>query len=192
MTLNPEKESEEKLMKNHPSIRWAIALVAFCVALIPSAATSQQEKPKDEATSVQRPLAAYRIEINVQEMEAGKAVNSRKYMMVVADNDRGKIRVGNRVPWQSSAGTYQYQDVGMNIDCRPKQLDENLQLYTSVEFSSLAGEPQQAPSFNPVFRMDRTEVESVVTLGKPTLVATMDDVISNRHIEIEATVTKVK
>jgi len=43
-----------------------------------------------------------------------------------------------------------------------------------------------------VFRTDRTEVESVVTLGKPTVVATMDDVISNRHFEIEVTATKVK
>ena len=179
-------------MRRVVPIRLTLALMAFCLPVTPNPAKAQQEKPKDEATSVQRPLATYRIEIDVREMEAGKAVNSRKYMMVVADDQRGKIRVGNRVPYQASSGIYQYQDVGMNIDCAPKQRDDNLVLYTSVDFSSVAGEPKPAPSFNPVFRTDRTEVESVVTLGKPTLVAAMDDVISNRHIEIEVTATKVK
>ena len=179
-------------MRRVVPIRLALALMALSLPMIPNLARAQQEKPKDEATSVQRPLAAYKIEISVREMEVGKAVNSRKYMMVVADDQRGKIRVGNRVPYQASAGMYQYQDVGMNIDCHPKQRDDSLVLYTSVEFSSLAGEPQPAPSLNPVFRADRTEVESVVTLGKPTVVATMDDVVSDRHIEIEVTVTKVK
>jgi len=172
--------------------RLAFELMAFCLLMSPSLAQAQQEKPKEGAATVLRPLAAYRIEINVREMEEGKAVNSRKYMMVVEDGNRGKIRVGNRVPYQVGEKMYQYQEVGMNIDCVPKQRDENLELYTSVEFSSLAPELQAAPTFNPVVRTERSEIESAVTLGKPTLVAAMDDVISNRHFEIEVTATKVK
>jgi len=173
-------------------IRLTFALMAFCLPMIPSSARAQQEKPKEEATAVQKPLVAYRIEIIVREFEEGKPANSRKYTMLVADNNRGKIRVGNRVPYQSSAGMYQYQDVGMNIDCVPKERGENLSLYTSVEFSSLAGSQGAAPNMNPVFRSERSEVESVVTLGKPTVVATMDDVGSTRRYEIEVTATKVK
>jgi hypothetical protein len=43
-----------------------------------------------------------------------------------------------------------------------------------------------------VFRTERTEVESIVRPGKPTLVASMDDVVTNRRYEIEVTATKVK
>jgi len=170
----------------------AFTLMAFCLLTAASLGLAQQEKPKNEAATVQKPLAAYRIEINVRETADGKPASSRKYTMLVADNNRGKIRVGNKVPYQASQGVFQYQDVGMNIDCVPVQRDDSLTLYSNVEFSSVAGEPQATPAFNPVFRTDRTEVESVVTLGKPTVVATMDDVISNRHFEIEVTATKVK
>jgi hypothetical protein len=61
-----------------------------------------------------------------------------------------------------------------------------------VEFSSLAPQTETTPLFNPVFRTERTEVESIVRPGKPTLVASMDDVVTNRRYEIEVTATKVK
>ena len=71
MTLNPDKESEENVMRRHISIQTAIALAAFCLPLIPKIATAQQEtKPKE-------PVTAYRLEFNVRELENGKRLNSR-------------------------------------------------------------------------------------------------------------------
>jgi hypothetical protein len=75
-------------MRNHLSIRWAIAMVAFCLALIPSSATAQQE------TKVQKPVTAYRLEFNVRELENGKRLNSRNYMMMSEDGSYARIRVG--------------------------------------------------------------------------------------------------
>ena len=179
-------------MRRAISIRLAIAVMAFCLPLIPNSASAQQEKGKEAATTEQKPVVAYRIELNVREIEAGKRLNSRNYMMVVEDGDWAKIRVGNRVPYQSAEKQFQYQNVGMNIDCRPREREDSIALAILVEFSSLALQTETAPTFNPVFRTERTEVESIVTPGKPTLVASMDDVVTNRRYEIEVTATKVK
>jgi hypothetical protein len=186
MTLNPDKESEEKVMRNHLSIRWAIALVAFCLALIPSSATAQQE------TKVQKPVTAYRLEFNVRELENGKRLNSRNYMMMAEDGSFARIRVGNKVPYQTAEKQYQYNNIGMNIDCRPHEQQEGVALDVQVDFSSVAPPSETAPSYNPVFRSNRSEVQTVVAFGKPTLITSLDDVESNRRYEIEVTVTKVK
>ena len=186
MTLNPDKESEEKVMRNRMSIRCAIALVAFCLALIPSSATAQQE------TKVQKPVTAYRFEFNVRELENGKRLNSRNYMMMAEDNSFARIRVGNKVPYQVADKQYQYNNIGMNIDCRPHEQQEGVSLDVTVDFSSVAPPSETAPSYNPVFRSNRSEVQTVVPFGKPILVTSLDDVESNRRYEIEVTATKVK
>jgi len=179
-------------MKRALSIRLAIAVLAICLPLIPNSASAQEEKGKEPAAAEQKPHVAYRIEFNVREIEDGKRLNSRNYMMLVEEGDWGKIRVGNRVPYQYGEKSFQYQDVGMSIDCRPHEQGDGVALSIHVDFSSVVPQPQTSPTYNPVLRTERTEVESMVKLGKPTLVATMDDVVSNHSFEIEVTATKVK
>ena len=192
MTLNPDKESEENAMRRPVSIQWAIVSVACCLALIPNFAAGQQEKGKESPAAEQKPVVAYKIDFNVREVEDGKRLNSRSYMMMAEDRNWGRIRVGNKVPYKSAANEFQYHDVGMNIDCQPREQGDRVNLSIHVEFSSVAPPAEGAPTFNPVFRTNNTEVQSVVELGKPTLVADMDDVESKRHYEIEVTATKVK
>ena len=180
-------------MKKPISIRLTIAVMALCLPLIPNPASAQQEKGKEAATAEQKPVVAYRIEFNVREIEDGKRLNSRNYMMLVEDGSYGRIRVGNRVPYQASEKQFQYQDVGMNIDCRPHGREDSVALEWSLESSSVVAQEQTGGvTSNPVFRQQRTNDTSVVTPGKPTLVASMDDVVTNRRYEIEVTATKVK
>ena len=186
MTLNPDKESEEKVMRNSMSIRCAIAVVAFCLALIPTSATAQQD------TKAPKPITAYRLEFSVRELENGKRLNSRNYMMMAEDNSFARIRVGNKVPYQVADKQYQYNNIGMNIDCRPHEQQEGVALDVTVDISSVAPPSETAPSYNPVFRSSRSEVQTVVAFGKPTLITSLDDVESNRRYEIEVTATKVK
>jgi len=171
-------------MRNHLSVRWA--LVAFCVALIPGSANAQQE------AKVQKPVTAYRLEFSVRELDSGKRVNSRNYMMMAEDGSFARIRVGNKVPYQTAEKQYQYNNIGMNIDCRPHEQQEGVALDVTVDISSVAPPSETAPSYNPVFRSSRSEVQTVVAFGKPTLITSLDDVESNRRYEIEVTATKVK
>jgi hypothetical protein len=173
-------------MRSHISIRWVTALVAFCLPLLPTAAIAQQE------TKAEKPVTAYRLEFNVREVENGKRVNSRSYMMMAEDGSFARVRVGNRVPFQTAEKQYQYNNVGMNIDCRPHEQQEGVALDITVDFSSVAPQSEGLPGLNPIFRSDRTEVQTVVQFGKPTLVTSLDDMESNRRYEIEVTATKVK
>ena len=173
-------------MRNHLSIRWAIALVAFCMALIPSSSSAQQE------TKLPKPVTAYRLEFSVRELDSGKRVNSRSYMMMAEDGSFARIRVGNKVPYQTAEKQYNYNNIGMNIDCRPHEQQEGVALDVTVGISSVAPPSETAPSYNPVFRSSRSEVQTVVAFGKPTLITSLDDVESNRRYEIEVTATKVK
>jgi hypothetical protein len=193
MTLNPNRESEEELMKRATSMRLAIAVMAFCLPLIPNSASAQQEKGKEVATTEQKPVVAYRIEFNVREVEDGKRLNSRNYIMVVEDGSFASFRVGNRIPIVGGEKQYLYNDVGMNIDCRPRERGDGVSLEIRMESSSVVAQEQPPTgSTNPVLRQQRSNITPIVTLGKPTLVASMDDVISNRRYEIEVTATKVK
>ncbi len=183
-------------MKRAVSIRLAIALIAFCLPLTPNSASAEQEKGQESATTEQKPAVAYRIELSVREIEDGKRLNSRNYMMVAKDDEWGRMRVGDRVAIPSLTVTtpavnqpLEYREIGMNIDCRPRDRGDSVALSIRVDFSGVA--PPTGPA-TPVFRTERAELESIVTPGKPTLVASMDDVISNRRYEIEVTATKVK
>ena len=180
-------------MKKAISIRLAVAVMAFCLPLIPNSASAQQERGKEAATTEQKPAVAYRIEFNVREIENGKRLNSRNYMMVAEDGSYASFRVGNRVPIVGGEKGVQYNDVGMNIDCRPRERGDAVLLEIHVESSSVVAQEQPPTgSTNPVFRQQRSNITPIVTLGKPTVVASMDDVISNRRYEIEVTATKVK
>jgi hypothetical protein len=193
MTLNPNRKSEEELMKRAISMRLAIAVMAFCLPLIPNSASAQEEKGKEAPTTEQKPVVAYRIEFNVREIEDGKRLNSRNYIMVVEDGSWGRIRVGNRVPMIVAERQLQYNDVGMNIDCQPRGREDSVVLdFTLESTSAVAQEQPPAATTSPVIRKQRGNITSVVTPGKPTLVASMDDVVSNRRFEIEVTATKVK
>jgi len=179
-------------MKKAIPMLLATAIMAICLPLIPRSVSAQEEKGKEPVASVPKPVVAYRLEFNVREVENGKRSNSRNYMMMAEDRDWAKIRVGNRVPYQTAEKQYQYTNVGFSIDCRPREQEGGVALEIIVDFSTVAPQSEAAPSFNPVFRSNRTEVQAVVALGKPTVVTSLDDVESNRHYEIEVTATKVK
>ena len=159
-----------------------------------------QDKPKAETAS---PVSesVYRLEFTVVEVAEGKRVNSRTYVMSIENGSNGNIRVGNRVPYATASvgsGTtashtqFQYEDVGIGIDCRLQER-ENFVLLRSVgiDISSVA-EQRTSEIPNPVLRSIRARVDVAVTPGKPTMVTTLDDVSSTHRYEVGVTVTKEK
>jgi len=183
-------------MRRVTSRRWAIPLVALCVLLIPSVESAQEENAKETTDKELKPTTAYRLEFNVRELDNGKRLNSRNYMMMAREGDFAKIRVEDKVPYPTGGTVngspqWQYHTVGMNIDCRPRQQESGVALYIVVTIESIAPQPESATISSPVDRSDRTEVQTVVAFGKPTLVTSLDDVGSNRRYEIEVTASKV-
>jgi hypothetical protein len=174
-----------------------LALFLTCVACLPWAAA--QDTPKEGETHVIT-TDSYKVEFTVKEMENGKNLNSRSYLMLVrADaipkfTDSRRLRVGSRVPIATGTGgpsSIQYQDVGMNIDCRLLPMGNGkVVIDTNWEYTSL----EQGASHDtlpPVFQQVRNSVEAVVPLDKPTVIAEMDDVASTHRYVFEVKVTKI-
>jgi hypothetical protein len=141
------------------------------------------------AAKTPSPPRVYRVEYTIKEMQDAKTINSRSYTMMAGENDYARIRVGSRVPITVGNEQRQYQDVGMNIDCRVRERENGIYVESRIDSSSIASGEQSAA---PVFRNLRTEAQSLVTLGKPVVLNVVDDVVSNRRYEIELTVTRVK
>ena len=61
-----------------------------------------------------------------------------------------------------------------------------------IELTSLATQEQVNASSPPVLRVTSQRVNGIVPLDKPTVIATLDEVNSNRRMQVEATITKMK
>jgi hypothetical protein len=92
------------------------------------------------------------------------------------------------------ATQYAYADVGVNIDCRVREVAKQLLLYADVEISSVAPPAKgvTAPVATPTIAQVKVNVSTAVTLGQPRVIAVIDDPSVQRKLEVEATVTPVK
>lgn len=175
---------------------------------LPKVARSQDAPKNPPPPAAEKPVRpVYRLEFTVREVEDGKRLNSRSYLMSVRDDETSMIRVGNRIPYNTGKEQFQVDrltvypsaglphfDVGINIDCHLREQGNIVVLEnTSVEISSVVKDESTAPgTLNPVVREARARVTVAVTPGKPTMVTALDDVSSNRRYEVEVTATKVK
>ncbi len=174
----------------------ALALLLTGFAALPWAAA--QETPK-EGTAQVKPNESYKIEFTVNELDNGKKINSRSYLMLVRAEalakwtERQQLRVGSRVPYAFETDKFQYQDVGMNIDCRLMPMGNgNVVIDSSWQYSGVESEQgSNHDTQHPVFRQVRNSVDAVVPLDKPTVIAEMDDVASTHRYIFEVKVTKI-
>jgi len=150
-------------MLRHNLCRFAISFLMIFAAI---ALRAQESKP-------QPPTSTYKLEYVFSEVQDGKRINATS------------SKEGNQI---------QYLDIGVNIDCRVEQeLESGITLFTNVETSSLAHEPPgENRTDNPVIRQVRYQVDSVVPLGKSTLLGSADEVDGTRRLQIEVTATKVR
>jgi len=158
--------------------------------------TTKAEKPAESG-----PLGAYKLDFVFRELQDGKTVNTRNYMMILEDsrNSWGEIKIGSRVPviTGSNGNGYQYIDVGTNVSCRIGNRIQRplVPLNCTVEVSSFSLPEQKltaGANTAPVLNQLRSNVPAVVTEGKQTVITTIDDPSSTRRYEIALTATKTE
>jgi len=95
-----------------------LSLPILALAIAAGAAFAQTP----EAPKSPEPSKFYKLEFVVQEVEGGKALNSRSYSTQAASDarDGASIRAGSKMPIATGgqANQFTYIDVGVNIDCR--------------------------------------------------------------------------
>ena len=137
--------------------------------------------------------AVYKIAFSVVEVQNGQRSNVRNYSMFVSANARPhSTRVGNRVPVPSKDGSFQYMDVGMNINCSiMAEKADAINIDFNFDLSSLVV-PDTNAIDRPIVRQVRQDGVAELPLGKTTVIASADDINTTRTIVVEATATKVK
>ena len=161
------------------------------ITMLLLALNAHTQEKKDEGTR-----NVYKLEFTVFELENGKRINERSYMLQLSDADRrgASTRVGTRVPIQVGGDKgLQYMDVGLKIDANYQSADESgVTFYVNFETSGFAVPEQSAQAGTPVLRNVNEQVAVKVAYGKPTLVSSIDDVNSKRRLQLELTATRVK
>ncbi len=150
-----------------------------------STKSTEQEAP--------RPVEAYRLDFSINELEDGKKINSRQYSMNLNANDSNELKIGTRVPVEDKSGVVQYIDVGTNISGRTQTRNGQLELFVHTDMSNFAiPEQVQGHDSHPVIRQMKIRGSTVVLLGKPMVLGSVDDPNSKRQFQVEVTVTKLR
>jgi hypothetical protein len=106
--------------------------------------------------------------------------------------------VGNRVPVVTgSAGSggnvqFTYVDVGINIDCSVSDNNSNLTVHADLDIST-AVTPEKGASAAPAPTISqiRLSLDTALTPGKPTVVASFDDPVTSRKFDVDVAITKM-
>lgn len=180
-----------------------VLVFAFVTGLFAQQPAKDQPAKKDSAET-REPAAQdgfYKLTFAVYELADGKRINQRDYMMISKTNSPGgaSIRIATRVPFYVEENKMQYLDVGLNLRCPVKEQGlSKVQVECDIEMSSFIHPEQLAASGNsssghtaPILRSTRTSSWALLSLGKPAVIATLDDINSAKRMQIEVTATRV-
>jgi hypothetical protein len=168
-----------------------LVLVIVMLAAVGLAQDTERKASADAAAKAEKTAwSFYRLDLTVREMDGAKLVNSRSYTLSGRSDEWTRIRIGSKIPVNTSQTGVQYLDVGLNVDARLFEFDSGPALGWTIDFSSLA--PESVANGQPVVRSIRSQGYSQLAIGKPVLLSSSDDLNSTHKFVFEVTATKVK
>ncbi|HEY1336599.1 MAG TPA: hypothetical protein VGF59_03775 [Bryobacteraceae bacterium] len=173
-------------------MRIAAALLPFLVLVAPMVA--QDTGPR-----------VYKLELTIRDGSDPASRATRHYSMMMDPGGKATLKIGSRVPVvtgaANSAGAlvntqFQYVDVGVNIDASVQQISggDKVALAADLDLSTIIPPEKGSAAANlnnPIIGQLRTHVSGAVPVGKATNVASVDDPVTMRRFDVEATVTRV-
>ena len=141
------------------------------------------------------PRSVYKVQFTIR--DGSQADPGRHYAILIAADGRSVFRLGNKVPYVTataqSATQYNYADIGVNIDCHLREIANKVALNTNIDLSSVLHGDKGASGIEPHPTIAQTRIEVTADLepGKPTVLSTVDDPVTQRKLSIEAVATKV-
>lgn len=152
-------------------------------------------------TDLDRIKKTYRLTYTITESDGGKRIGLQRFSMIVVSGGRTTLKQGSKVPVVT--GTYNpgsssaqnqmtYLDVGMNFDASLDEFVDGVRLRTKVEQSGIAEEKSGVGAQDPIVRQTVLEGTSILILGKPLTLGSLDIPGSTRHLEIEVVLEPVR
>lgn len=186
----------------------AIRTVFLGLLFFPAFPASAQEKPSKEEPPAVRPRPEgpqIKVQVVFVEFDGDKKIKSLPYTLLVRvglpnDHDWSKIRMGSRVPIANNAEktSFQYMDVGMNIDCYAVQAGDGsyrvtLNLERSWVETELSAKGDTLDVLNkPNTRQFRSESTVTFREGQTLETDSATDPVTGKVIRLEVTVNTLK
>jgi hypothetical protein len=180
--------------------------IVFALALLGGTgiAGAQDKTPDPAAHAATVPL---KVQVVISRYEGEKKISSLPYLLSVNAGRNASLRMGTRVPVASTSYTpiatggagvnpltsFQYQDVGTNIDCGTGPLEDGrFRVELSIEDSSLDEPSRSAPSDRPALRSFRATNSLVLKDGQTAQFTTAVDKVSGVVTKVDVLLTVVK
>jgi len=183
-----------------------IAVVTIGLWFVPRPAEAQEGSKESGSTEPAKPkpvqpVQSYRLDFSFNEVADGKILNTRHYSMNMTGGNPNEIKIGTRVPVASGSSSstpastqYQYLDVGTNIWAQLREHGDEFILVVRGEVSNLDVETgEHSGAFlPPVVRQIKINGDTLLVVGKPIVIGSVDDPNSKKQFQLEVTVTKLK
>jgi len=160
------------------------SLVLAAILLAPAALVCAQDKPE---------VALYKLDITMHDSTDVAAKNGRRYSLLLNGNNKSVMKMGNRVPAATGgSGQFTYIDVGVNIEAVVAERNGKYLVHANLDMSTVIPPDKTASAIpNPTISQIRIDVDTSVTPGKPTVVASFDDPSTARKVDIDFLLTKM-
>jgi Bacterial type II and III secretion system protein len=192
----------------------------FAFALASTVLVSTQDKDRTPppgakplpAGSKEAPAAIIplKVQVVIGRYQGDKKISSMPYAMTMNAWERATLRMGVKIPVMMisgapeaktpdgkpipTVGPIQYQDVGTNIDCLAKMLEDGrVALAISVDDTSVYFDEQSGSSKNnPSFRSFRATNSMVLKDGETGQFTAATDKVTGETVKVDVTLTVVK
>ena len=191
----------------------------FAFAFTSATLAHAQDKPAAARAAAQ--ATPLKIQVVISRYQGEKKISSLPYSLTVTGGGstpersvggpsfvgRSNLRMGAKIPipattFGQNAGdgkpltSFQYQDVGTNIDCQVWAMDEGrFRVEITVDDSSVYPEEKDAPGVvkgNPSFRSFRASDSMLLKDGATGQFTTATDKVSGETVRVDVTLTVVK
>ncbi|SNT31279.1 type II/III secretion system short domain-containing protein [Granulicella rosea] len=169
---------------------------AIVITTTPDQLALAQKLLKD----LDRPKSIYHLTYTITESDSGKRIGVQHFSELVASGGRTTTKQGSKIPiitgtYTAGASAQQqatYLDVGINIDASVDELANGVRLKSKIEQSSVAEDRSSVGPQDPVIRQTVIEGTSILTVGKPQILGSVDVAGSTRHLDVEVVLEPVK
>jgi hypothetical protein len=182
--------------------------LVFTIALGAAAPIRAQDKPAAPPTvtgpAIRRPLEAVtplKVQVVIARYQGEKKITSMPYTLTMNAGGRSNIRMGSTIPISTTngskdaaaGGSFQYKDVGTNIDCVATEVEGGrYALNITVDDSSVYPDETAKVVGNPSFRSFRAANTMVLKHGETGQFTTATDKVSGETVKIDVTLTVMK
>jgi hypothetical protein len=171
----------------HLSFRAALACAALLSAGPPGCASADKCPPAAppstapvSAAAPSAPAPVYRLEYELTSERPGGTPTSDSYALSVEDHGAGSLHVETNMPVAPAARA----EVGLGLKASVESAGDAISLHSIAELSVVADPPA----------IDKASADTttVVTPGKETPVAVLEDAASHRKYRLAVTATKLR